>query len=185
MARQGAAIARHPIHPMLIPFPIALFVFSLACDIVFRRGGAPLWHDMAFYTMLGGVIGALLAAVPGFYDYVTVVNERARNRPDDARVGTVATTHMALNLTIVVLYVINLYIRSRSAPDASAPFILSIVAIILLVVSGWLGGSLVYVHHVAVHPTLDTTMPHPTFIERPVDTERPVTEEPKAPRRTG
>src|SRR5207253_6397969 len=105
---------------------------------------------------------------------------------DDRRVGTIATLHMALNLTIVVLYVANLYIRSRSAPDARLPFILSIAAILLLIVSGWLGGSLVYVHRIAVHEPHDESMPHPTFIERPIEPERRPsrTEEPKpSPRR--
>ena len=49
MARTPASVADHPIHPMLVAFPIGLFVFSLICDLIFRSGGAPLWNDMAFY----------------------------------------------------------------------------------------------------------------------------------------
>ena len=51
----GATIAKHPIHPMLVVFPIGLWIFSLVCDLVYLFGPAnPLWRDMAFYTMAGG-----------------------------------------------------------------------------------------------------------------------------------
>ena len=53
-----ASIAKHPIHPMLIPFPIGLWVFSLASDIAYRAGAAPFWSDVAFWSMVGGTIGA-------------------------------------------------------------------------------------------------------------------------------
>ena len=51
-----ASIAKHPIHPMLIVFPIGLWVFSLVCDIVFRITDRTLWNDIAFYTMAGGLV---------------------------------------------------------------------------------------------------------------------------------
>ena len=63
--RTPARIMDHPIHPMLIPFPIGLWVFSLAADVTYRVGGDPIWLTMAYWTMLGGTIGALVAAVPG------------------------------------------------------------------------------------------------------------------------
>ena len=61
-----ASIARHPIHPMLVPIPIGLWVFSFVCDL-FHAGGASAqaWTTVAFYTMAGGIIGALLAVLPG------------------------------------------------------------------------------------------------------------------------
>jgi uncharacterized membrane protein len=146
MARTPASIGHHPIHPMLVPLPIGLWIFSLIADITFVRGwGGPAWHDMAFYTMFGGVIGALLAALPGFVDYVAVLR-RSRH----SSTPKVATVHMGLNLTIVVLYVVNLYLRTSMPPTARVPLWLSVVAIALLGVSGWLGGSLAYVHRVGV-----------------------------------
>jgi uncharacterized membrane protein len=131
---------------MLVPLPIGLWIFSLVSDIVFLRGwGGGVWHDMAFYTMFGGVIGALLAALPGFVDYVAVLR-----RSRFASTPKVATVHMGLNLTIVVLYAVNLYLRTSMPATARVPVWLSAVAIALLVVSGWLGGSLAYVHRVGV-----------------------------------
>jgi uncharacterized membrane protein len=62
----------------------------------------------------------------------------------------IATMHMSLNLTIVALYVLNLYLRTRYAPEATLPVWLSAAAIVLLLVSGWLGGELAYVHGVGV-----------------------------------
>lgn len=136
-----ASVAKHPLHPMLIVFPIGLWVFSLIADIVYRISGNGNWLFVAFYTMLSGLIGALVAAIPGFVDYLSLKNERIR---------TVATWHMVINLSLVFLYAINLWLRTSQGHDALLPFVLSVLGNVLLVVSGWFGGELVYVHAVAV-----------------------------------
>ena len=67
--RTPASIFQHPIHPMLIVFPIGLWIFSLACDLIRLAGGSSdAWATVAFYSMVGGLVGALCAAVPGFID---------------------------------------------------------------------------------------------------------------------
>lgn len=142
--RTPANIARHPIHPMLVPFPIGLWVFSFICDLIFVFGAqAPVWKTVALYTMVGGVIGALLAAVAGLIDLLSLPPEPRKT----------AIIHMSINLVIVVLFVINIWLRI-SAGDAGAgwslPVWLSLVAVLLLLVSGWLGGKLVYESGVAV-----------------------------------
>ena len=139
-----ASIQKHPVHPMLIPFPIALWIFSLVCDVIYAMGwGAAIWNDMAFYTMAGGVLGALAAAVTGYLDYRSLA---------DPTVKRIGQWHMVINLAIVVLFVINLALRMASEPGAGLPISLSAIAIAMLGVSGWLGGELVYVHGVAVRP---------------------------------
>ena len=71
--RTPARIAKHPIHPMLVPIPIGLWLFSLVCDLVHRFGGtSPNWEIVATYAMVGGIVGALLAAVPGFIDVMSL-----------------------------------------------------------------------------------------------------------------
>jgi uncharacterized membrane protein len=139
-----ASFQKHPIHPMLIPFPIALWIFSLVCDLVYVTGlGGVVWNHTAFYTMAGGLVGALAAAIPGYLDY------RSLTRPAVKKMGQ---WHMLINLSIVALFTINLWLRMRSEPGAVLPIIISAIAVIMLGVSGWLGGHLVYVHGVAVEP---------------------------------
>ena len=139
-----ASIQKHPIHPMLIPFPIGLWIFSLLCDVVYAMGwGGAVWNDMAFYTMVGGIIGALAAAIPGYIDYRSLT---------DPQTTTIGRWHMLVNLSIVVLFAINLSLRMWSEPGAVLPALLSLVGIAMLGVAGWLGGELVYVHRVAVEP---------------------------------
>lgn len=138
----AATIAKHPIHPMLVVFPIGLWIFSLVCDLVFLFGSAnPLWRDMAFYTMAGGWIGALAAAVPGLIDYFSMSPGAAKR---------IATTHMTLNLVVVTLYAINLWIRWSGNGAGGWPVGLSVLAVLLLAAAGWLGGELVYVHGMGV-----------------------------------
>jgi uncharacterized membrane protein len=96
---------------------------------------------MAFYTMAGGIVGGLAAAVPGLIDYWSMSD------PEPAKI---AKLHMILNVTIVGIFGANLWLRTTLAPGASLPFMLSVLGVILLSVSGWLGGELVYVHGVAV-----------------------------------
>jgi uncharacterized membrane protein len=143
--RTPASIAGHPIHPMLVPLPIGLWIFSLVADL-FAAGGSATWNTVALYTMGGGIIGALLAAVPGFIDLLSL--------PAGPR-GT-ALKHMAINLTVVVLYVINFWLRSRAPAESAGGLMwLSIVALGLLVISGWLGGKMVYEKGIAVTPGHD------------------------------
>lgn len=146
--RTPASIFKHPIHPMLVVFPIGLWIFSLACDLI-RLAGAPgdAWSTVAFYSMVGGLIGALLAAVPGFIDYFFYQGGTPPVKP-------IAQTHMAINLAAVVLYVINIWLRVNDPTNinsiTSIPVLLSIVGVALLFVSGWLGGQMVHVYGVGV-----------------------------------
>jgi len=142
---------------MLIVFPIALWIFSLLCDIAYHAGSYNLFlKAIAFYSMLGVIVGALAAAVPGFIDYLAI---------RDRQVKRIATIHMILNLTVVVLFIFNLGMRFKASADPDEQLfatILSVVGVLLMAVSGWLGGSMVYIHHVGVQPAAES-----------IDQERP------------
>ena len=137
------SIAGHPIHPMLVTIPIGLWVFSLVCDFVFAGTGDMAWQTTAYLTLGGGIVGALLAALPGLVDLL------ALHEGTERRVGV---THMVLNLTIVAIQAVNFWLRSAPDYNGTLALGLSVVAVALLVVSGWLGGQLVYV--------LGVTQPH-------------------------
>ena len=135
-----AQIARHPIHPMLVAIPIGLWVFSLVCDIVTATGSPnENWSIVALYTMVGGIAGALVAAIPGFIDMLSL----------RGGVKRIALMHMAINLAVVALYCVNVWVRTTGG-DPGLALILSVLAIAALLVSGWLGGKMVYLHGVAV-----------------------------------
>jgi uncharacterized membrane protein len=139
--RTPASIAKHPIHPMLVPIPIGLWLFSLFCDLVFTfGGGGENWQIVAFYTMVGGVVGALIAAIPGLIDMLSLPAGPKRT----------AVAHMAINLTVVALYVVNVFVRLANPDNLELALGLSAVAVCLLAVSGWLGGKMVYELRVAV-----------------------------------
>jgi len=143
-----ASIRRHPIHPMLVSFPIALWIGSFVCDFLYSVGeGNLLWRDMAFYMMAGGVVGALAAAIPGFVDFLALRNREAQR---------IAAYHMALNLGVVALFVFNLGVRLNVEHTGMVEMGLSLLGIAVLAASGWLGGRLVYIHHVGVSEAGET-----------------------------
>jgi uncharacterized membrane protein len=147
-----ASFLKHPLHPMLIPFPIALWIFSLISDVVYGLGwGGALWKEMAFYTMAGGIVGALAAAVPGLIDYLSMT---------DQETSKIAKTHMIVNLAIVGIFIANLWLRTMFAPSAGLPVVLSVIGVVLLGFSGWLGGELVYVHGVGVESSVERSGSH-------------------------
>lgn len=150
-----ASIGGHPIHPMLIPFPIALFVFSFVADLIYLWRGNPVWREyVAFYAMLGGIIGAAAAAIPGLIDWATLTDRAAVK---------VANWHARINIITLLIFVASFYLRTTSGaawiPNMPMlPFILSIVGVVGLSIAGYLGGELVFKHGVAVAtPAMDTS----------------------------
>jgi uncharacterized membrane protein len=147
--RTPAQIAGHPIHPMLVTLPIGMWVFSLAADLIALRSGSPdTWHAAALYTMVGGIIGALAAALPGLIDLLSL---------QDRGIKSTALKHMAINLTVVALYAVNAWMRAQGKASPDLALGLSVLAIALLLVSGWLGGKMVYEAGVAVHTQEDAS----------------------------
>ena len=118
MATSTASFKGHPSHPILVALPIGLWIFSIVSDLIFKFGyGGPVWNDLAFYTLAGGIVGALIAAIPGFIDLLGIQNPRSKS---------IGIWHMIINL--------------------------------LITISGWLGGELVYVRGVAVKQPPDESI---------------------------
>jgi uncharacterized membrane protein len=139
-----AKVAGHPLHPMIIPFPIAFFVSALVTDIVYLQTGRPGFADASAWLLGAGIAMALLAAILGFTDFLG--DRRIRNL-------SYAWMHMVGNLVVVILEAINLFIRSTGGAEAAiAPTGVTLSAIVtaLLLFTGWMGWEMVYRHHVGV-----------------------------------
>lgn len=147
--KSKAAIAGHPIHPMLVPIPIGLFVWSLVSFIIYAASdNNRMWYDISYWSAIAGIVGALIAGLFG------AVDGFGRARESDSR--ETAMTHMTLNMIVSVLFIAAiLFMRDGGALDGRDMGIvlaLQAVAVVLLSYSGWLGGEMVYRNHMAVIP---------------------------------
>ncbi len=140
-----AKIGTHPIHPMLIPFPIVCFIGTFVTDIVYTRNHDPGWATASHWLLIVGLVMAALAAVAGLTDFLG--DDRIRRLGD-------AVKHMLANVTAVVLELVNLVLRLRDPAfiDSTGVYISGIVVLILLY-SGWKGGDLVFRHGIGVRDT--------------------------------
>jgi uncharacterized membrane protein len=136
-----ASIKGHPLHPILVALPIGLWIFSIVSDLIFKSGYGAVWNDVAFYTIAGGIVGALVAALPGFIDLLSIENSKSKS---------IGIWHMIINLLAVALYAGNFWLRMHRPTGDSLPIVLSVVGIVFIMISGWLGGELVYVRGIAV-----------------------------------
>jgi uncharacterized membrane protein len=137
----------HPFHPILVTIPIGAWVGSLIFDIATRAGDGSSALTEASYWLIGiGILGALVAAIFGLMDLLRI--------PRGTRALRTGLTHMLLNLTVVALFIVNFFWRRGSYDDSNqvsgGQLVLSIVAIALLLVSGWLGGTMTYRYGVRV-----------------------------------
>lgn len=129
----------HPFHPILVTIPIGAWIASLVFDIIAFTVDDPSPYVLGAQVLIAiGLIGALLAAIFGFLDFSVIAPGTVAKRT--------ALIHMTLNLTLVALYAVNYFIRAGSDHDTVSivGFVLSIVGIAVLGVSGWLGGKLAY-----------------------------------------
>ena len=129
-------LAGHPIHPMLIVFPLGLLGMGVIFDIIYLVSKNSRWTEVAFYNIGAGIITGLLAAVFGFIDWYAI--------PRGTRAKRIGLLHGVGNVVVVVLFVVSWLLRrpSPAAPPDGA-IVLGFIGLALALVTGWLGGELV------------------------------------------
>lgn len=143
--RATAAIAGHPIHPMLVPVPIFCFVATLFTDIVYAQTADMQWANMSAWLLTVGLIVSVFVVIAGLVDFF-----------GDRRIRKLraAWIHGLGNAAALILSIFNIFIHSRDAYTSVVPtgLILSALVVLILLVTGWNGWAMVYRHRVGVRP---------------------------------
>ena len=132
-----ATVAGHPVHPMLVTFPIGCFVAAVVSDIVSIWMGPVFWAAMSTWLLLFGVAGALLAAFFGFVDYLSA--------PMSVEAKSIAAWHMTLNIAMIIIFGIACAVRFLDHTSV-AGYALTGLGIVILAIAGALGGSVAHQH---------------------------------------
>jgi uncharacterized membrane protein len=138
-----AAIAGHPLHPLLVTLPIGFLIGAFLSDIAFYSTGDGFWARASVWLIGAGLVTGLLAAVAGLVDFLG--SERIRSL-------SLVWYHFAGNAIALVLTAVNLYFRMQSDLTAvtGGQLLLSILVVLIFAVTGWLGGELVFRHGAGV-----------------------------------
>jgi uncharacterized membrane protein len=138
-----AKIAGHPIHPMLVPFPIACFVGALATDIAYASTANMQWANFSAWLITAGLVITVFVALAGAIDFF-----------GDRRIRRLraAWIHAVGNVTAVIIEIFNAFVHSRDAWTSVVPTGLTLSAIVtaILLVTGWNGWEMVYRHRVGI-----------------------------------
>jgi uncharacterized membrane protein len=153
--KSTAAIGTHPLHPMVVPFPIAFLIGAAVSDIVFAASKNPFWAGASYWLLLAGLVMGGIAGIGGMVDFFTI--RRAQNSS--------GWIHAVGNITAVVITLINFLLRVNNPTAAVVPagITLSIITGVILLITGWLGGELAYRYAIGVNPraeALKIAKPH-------------------------
>ncbi len=142
--RSRASVGSHPLHPMLIAFPIGLLVTSFIFDLIARWQNMPSLAAAAWYCVIAGLIGATIAAIPGIIDLFSIV-------PADSSARSRGYKHAILNGLMMIAFIADAAYRgTRSVMADNTSLILSAIGVVLIGCSGWLGATLIYRNQIAV-----------------------------------
>lgn len=143
----------HPIHPMLIVFPLGLLVTAVVFDVIYLITDNGKWADIAYYMIAAGIIGGLAAAVFGLIDWLTI--------PANTRAKTVGLWHGFGNVVVVALFAGSWLLRGDEPREPAAlALVLSFLGAAIGAVTGWLGGELVDRLGVGVDPEANLNAPN-------------------------
>lgn len=137
------SVAGHPLHPVLIVFPVAFLVGAAGTDIGYWLTSDPFWARASVWLIGAGFGAGILAGITGFLDFFKI--KRVRDR-------SAGWLHMGGNVTALVLSLINLLLRqgNPATPIVPTGLAISIAVAALLGVTGWFGGELTFRHKVGV-----------------------------------
>lgn len=143
-------LAGHPLHPILVHFPIAFYAAALAGFAAYSFGADPLWFRLAVYASVAGVVTALVAALPGSIDWIFGI-------PTGSPAKSVGLAHMLLNVAALLVFAANGWLqwehRLDASPPVRLPVLLALVGVVLTSVAGYLGGRMMQKHHVGIELT--------------------------------
>jgi uncharacterized membrane protein len=127
----------HALHPMMVVMPLGMLAGSVAFDLVFFATRVPIFSRVSFWNLTGGIATALLAALIGLIDLLAT--------PPRTRARRVGVAHLLVMLGAVLMFLISwatrLYLQFLAV--TAGQFVLSVIALVLLSIGGWLGGELV------------------------------------------
>lgn len=137
------AIAGHPLHPLIVTFPIGLLVSAFATDVGYWLTGDAFWARASLWLIGSGFIAGMVAALTGLMDFLKI--DRVRKR-------SAGWIHMTGNIAALAFSLVNWILRLRNVETAILPvgIILSLFVAVILGVTGWYGAELIYRHKVAV-----------------------------------
>ncbi|WAJ28169.1 DUF2231 domain-containing protein [Antarcticirhabdus aurantiaca] len=141
--RSTAAIAGHPVHAALVPFPIACFTLALATDLAFWQTANVMWQNFSAWLLFAGLVFGGLAALAGIVDVLSSAHVREQ-RP--------VWPHAIGNVIVLALALLNSFVHAGDGWTAVVPYglVLSALTVLVMMVTVWLGRSLVYRHGVGV-----------------------------------
>jgi uncharacterized membrane protein/nitrite reductase/ring-hydroxylating ferredoxin subunit len=143
--KSKAHIKGHPLHPILVCFPIAFFTGALIFDILALLNGQD-FYQTATHLLIAGLIGGLVAAIPGLIDLLFTVPPKSSGKKRGIK-------HGLINLTAIILFGTALFYRLQVEPPAKLVVAgLEAAGVILLGFAGWMGGTLVYRNQIGVNP---------------------------------
>jgi uncharacterized membrane protein/nitrite reductase/ring-hydroxylating ferredoxin subunit len=141
--RSKANIKGHPLHPILVSFPIAFFTGAFISDLILVATDKLFFGQMAKYLEAGGIIFALIAAIPGIVDYYSVV-------PPESSAMKRATRHGVLNISMLFIFAMALLLRKNDEISIFIILLLEGAGVVILTLAGWLGGTLVHRNQIGV-----------------------------------
>jgi len=130
-----AKLLGHPIHQMLIVFPLGLLAMALIFDGVHLVTGNPYWSEIAYWMIAAGVVSGFVAAPFGFVDWLAI--------PSGTRAKRIGALHGAGNAIVLVLYAMSWAIRGANPRNPGIALVFSFAGGALALITGWLGGELV------------------------------------------
>lgn len=132
----------HPFHPILVTVPIGAWVASLVFDIIAKTADNPSPYALGAKALVGiGIVGAVVAALFGLMDFLAI--------PNHTRAQKTGILHMCLNVAVLVLFIVSFAMRSDQEPSTGL-VVLSVIALGILGVSGWMGGRMTYRYGIRV-----------------------------------
>jgi uncharacterized membrane protein len=164
-------IAGHPIHPMLVAFPITFYTTALVGYVVYGATSNAFWFQVGWLANVAGVVTAAVAAVPGFIDW-------AMGIPSRSKAKSVGLVHMLLNVCALGAFALNAIVNydqwNALHPDSTLATALSMIGIASTLAAGFFGWTLVQTYHVGVDLTREQQNAEPPHVTGRLEHERRV-----------